>query len=129
MSNLLTVRLDADLHNKLRLATVTRGTTMAEVVREGLEAWLKSNPSGGSAPARKVAKAKPAKAAKPAAKKAATKAAKPAAKKAAKPAKPAKKAAKPAKKGPKSAKVVAKPRATFPKPTAKARTMGGRARR
>jgi DNA gyrase/topoisomerase IV subunit B len=118
MSNLLTVRLEPDLHNKLRLATVTRGTTMAQVVREGLEAWLKSNPATGSAPARKVAKpakekavkAKPAKAAKTVAK-------------------PAKKTAKPAKKGPKSGKVVAKPHATFPKPTAKARTMGGRARR
>jgi hypothetical protein len=44
MQKLLTVRIDADLLQELRLATVARGTTMAEIVRNSLEEWLSQNP-------------------------------------------------------------------------------------
>ena len=45
MQKLLTVRIDADLLQELRLATVARGTTMAEIVRGSLTEWLQSNPA------------------------------------------------------------------------------------
>lgn len=135
MQKLLTVRIEEELHQKLRLSTVAHETTVAEIVRKSLEEWLVKNPaptgnarravaaklakSGRgrkpaatkSAPAKKaVADKAPAK--KAAAKPAAKRTAKPAAKKvaskpAAKPA-PAKKAA--AKK-PAAKKVAAKAKA------------------
>lgn len=45
MQKLLTVRIDADLLQELRLATVARGTTMAEIVRGSLTEWLQANPA------------------------------------------------------------------------------------
>ena len=45
MQKLLTVRIDADLLQELRLATVARGTTMAEIVRTSLTEWLQQNPA------------------------------------------------------------------------------------
>ena len=62
-TKLLTVRLDESLHQAARLATLANNTTMAEVVREALESWLKDNPVK-AVKARKVEK--PAKAEKPA---------------------------------------------------------------
>lgn len=70
-TKLLTIRVDETLHQEARLATLAHNTTMAEVVREALQAWLKAHPVKAVKP-RKVEKAeKPAKAEK--AKKAADK--------------------------------------------------------
>ncbi|MCC7392632.1 hypothetical protein IT571_09790 [Candidatus Sumerlaeota bacterium] len=40
MQKLLTVRIDGALLQRLRVATVQRDTTIAQVVRQGLEEWL-----------------------------------------------------------------------------------------
>jgi hypothetical protein len=65
MQKLLTVRIDGALLQKLRVATVQRDTTIAAVVREGLEAWLAKNPAKAGAAAKPAKKAaKPAKKAK-----------------------------------------------------------------
>ncbi|MBI1290395.1 hypothetical protein GC173_04035 [bacterium] len=55
---LLTVRLEEDFHQKVRMATIAHETTMAEVVRAALEAWLKTN---GAKPKKAAPAAKPAK--------------------------------------------------------------------
>ena len=49
MQKLLTVRIDGALLQRLRVATVQRDTTIAQVVRQGLEEWL----AKGCAPVRK----------------------------------------------------------------------------
>lgn len=88
MNKLLTVRIDSELHQKAKLATIAQETTIADVVRDALRAYVQKVPA---AKGPKAAKPAARKAAKPAAKKAPAKkapAAKPAARKA-----PAKKAA------------------------------------
>lgn len=64
MDKLLTVRIDQDLLQDVKMATVSNETTIAEVVREALRKYVASNPGrGGSrAPKAKAAARKPAKA-------------------------------------------------------------------
>ncbi|MCC6548393.1 hypothetical protein IT570_14640 [Candidatus Sumerlaeota bacterium] len=58
MQKLLTVRIDGNMLQRLRLATVQRDTTIAEVVRQGLEEWLAkggTRSTGGAPKPTKVA--------------------------------------------------------------------------
>ncbi len=57
MEKLLTVRIGGDLHQKVKLATVASGTTIAAVVRAALEDFAAKHPAGRSA-AKGKAKAK-----------------------------------------------------------------------
>lgn len=58
MQKLLTVRIDGSILQKLRVATVSRDTTIADVVRQGLSDWLAKNPARGGAAKPKAKKAK-----------------------------------------------------------------------
>lgn len=72
MQKLLTVRIDGSLLQRLRVATVQRDTTIAEVVRQGLDEWLSKNPGRSSGGASKTASSKATKARGSAAKSATT---------------------------------------------------------
>ena len=45
MAKLLTIKVSDELHQAIRLSTVVNNTSITEVVREALEAWVEKHPA------------------------------------------------------------------------------------